>query len=77
MRKGHQRTGEEIALLFPLYVADTEAEVQRVPRDSVMHYFDVVARRAVAGDAVMDAATRERNRGDAGPFATLDLRGGA
>ena len=62
MRKGHQRTGEEIALLFPLYVADTEAEAQRVPRDSVMHYFDVVARRAVAGDAAMDAATRERNR---------------
>lgn len=59
---GHQRTGEEVAMLFPLYVAATEAEAQRVPRDSIMHYFDVVARRAVTRDEALDAATRERNR---------------
>ena len=59
---GHQRTGEEVALLFPLYVATTEAEAQSVPRDSLMHYFEVVARRVVEGDAALDAATRERNR---------------
>ena len=59
---GHQRTGEEIALLFPLYVAETEAEAQTVPRDSIMHYFEVLSRRMVAGDADLDAATRERNR---------------
>ena len=59
---GHRRTGEEIALLFPLYVAATEAEAQQVPRDSVMHYFEVLSRRIVAGDADLDAATRERNK---------------
>jgi alkanesulfonate monooxygenase SsuD/methylene tetrahydromethanopterin reductase-like flavin-dependent oxidoreductase (luciferase family) len=59
---GHQRTGEEIALLFPLYVAETEAEARMVPRESIMHYFDVLARRMVAGDADLDAATRERNK---------------
>ena len=59
---GHQRTGEEVALLFPLYVAETEAEAQQVPRDSIMHYFEVLSRRIVAGDAELDAATRERNR---------------
>jgi alkanesulfonate monooxygenase SsuD/methylene tetrahydromethanopterin reductase-like flavin-dependent oxidoreductase (luciferase family) len=59
---GHQRTGEEIALLFPLYVADTEAEAQSVPRASIMHYFEVLAQRVVAGDAALDAATRERNK---------------
>jgi alkanesulfonate monooxygenase SsuD/methylene tetrahydromethanopterin reductase-like flavin-dependent oxidoreductase (luciferase family) len=59
---GHRRTGEEIALLFPLYVAETEAEAQQVPRESVMHYFEVLSRRIVAGDADLDAATRERNK---------------
>jgi alkanesulfonate monooxygenase SsuD/methylene tetrahydromethanopterin reductase-like flavin-dependent oxidoreductase (luciferase family) len=59
---GHRRTGEEIALLFPLYVAETEAEAQMVPRESIMHYFEVLARRMVAGDADLDAATRERNQ---------------
>jgi alkanesulfonate monooxygenase SsuD/methylene tetrahydromethanopterin reductase-like flavin-dependent oxidoreductase (luciferase family) len=29
---GHTRTGEEVALLFPLYVAETEAEAQTVLR---------------------------------------------
>lgn len=59
---GHQRTGEEVALLFPLYVAETETEAQQVPRDSIMHYFEVLSRRIVAGDVELDAATRERNR---------------
>jgi alkanesulfonate monooxygenase SsuD/methylene tetrahydromethanopterin reductase-like flavin-dependent oxidoreductase (luciferase family) len=59
---GHTRTGEEVALLFPLYVAETEAEAQTVPRRSIMHYFDVLSRRMVAGDADLDAATRERNK---------------
>lgn len=59
---GHQRTGEEVAMLFPLYVAETEAEARSVPRESIMHYFDVVARRMTTGDAELDAATRERTR---------------
>jgi alkanesulfonate monooxygenase SsuD/methylene tetrahydromethanopterin reductase-like flavin-dependent oxidoreductase (luciferase family) len=59
---GHQRTGEEVALLFPLYVAATEAEAQSIPRDSIMHYFEVLAQRVVEGDAALDAATRERNK---------------
>lgn len=59
---GHQRTGDEIAMLFPVYVAETEEEAQRVPRESIMHYFDVVASRMTAGDAELDAATRERNK---------------
>jgi alkanesulfonate monooxygenase SsuD/methylene tetrahydromethanopterin reductase-like flavin-dependent oxidoreductase (luciferase family) len=59
---GHRRTGDEIALLFPLYVAETEAEARTVPRESVMHYFEVLSRRMVAGDADLDAATRQRNR---------------
>src|SRR6266850_2893366 len=59
---GHTRTGEEVALLFPLYVAETEAEAQTVPRQSIMHYFDALSRRMVAGDADLDAATRERNK---------------
>ena len=59
---GHKRTGEEVAMLFPVYVAETEEEAQRVPRESIMHYFDVVASRMTAGDGELDAATRERNR---------------
>jgi alkanesulfonate monooxygenase SsuD/methylene tetrahydromethanopterin reductase-like flavin-dependent oxidoreductase (luciferase family) len=59
---GHRRSGDEVALLFPLYVAATEAEAQTVPRQSIMHYFEVLGRRMVAGDADMDAATRERNQ---------------
>ena len=59
---GHQRTGDEVALLFPLYVAATEAEAQHVPRASLMHYFEVLSRRMVAGDADLDAATRARNK---------------
>ena len=59
---GHTRTGAEVALLFPLYVAEAEAEAQTVPRQSIMHYFDVLSRRMVAGDADLDAATRERNK---------------
>jgi alkanesulfonate monooxygenase SsuD/methylene tetrahydromethanopterin reductase-like flavin-dependent oxidoreductase (luciferase family) len=59
---GHTRTGEEVALLFPLYVAETEVEAQTVPRESIMHYFDVLGRRMVAGDSDLDAATRERNK---------------
>ncbi len=59
---GHQRTGEEIALLFPLYVAETEAEALTVPRATIMHYFDVLAQRMVAGDADLDVTTRERNK---------------
>jgi len=51
-----------VALLFPLYVAATEVEAQSVPRDSIMHYFDVVARRMMAGDAEPDATTHARNR---------------
>ena len=46
---GHTRTGEEVALLFPLYVAETEEEAQTVPRQSIMHYFEVLGRRMVAG----------------------------
>ena len=59
---GHTRTGEEVALLFPVYVGETAAEAQRVPRESVMHYFEVIGRRRGAGDADLDAATRERTR---------------
>lgn len=59
---GHQRTGNEVALLFPLYVAATEAEASQVPRASIMHYFQVLAQRMVAGDADLDSATRERNK---------------
>jgi alkanesulfonate monooxygenase SsuD/methylene tetrahydromethanopterin reductase-like flavin-dependent oxidoreductase (luciferase family) len=59
---GHIATGEEIALLFPMYVGETEAEAQTVPRESLMHYFEVLGRRLVAGDADLDAATRERNK---------------
>jgi alkanesulfonate monooxygenase SsuD/methylene tetrahydromethanopterin reductase-like flavin-dependent oxidoreductase (luciferase family) len=33
-----------------------------VPRESIMHYFEVLGRRMVAGDADLDAATRERNQ---------------
>jgi alkanesulfonate monooxygenase SsuD/methylene tetrahydromethanopterin reductase-like flavin-dependent oxidoreductase (luciferase family) len=59
---GHRRTGEEVALLFPVYVADSEEEAQTVPRRSIMHYFEVLGRRMAAGDADLDAATRERNK---------------
>lgn len=59
---GHQRTGNEVAMLFPLYVAETEEEAQRVPRESIMHYFDVVAKRMVVGAGEVDEATRERNK---------------
>jgi alkanesulfonate monooxygenase SsuD/methylene tetrahydromethanopterin reductase-like flavin-dependent oxidoreductase (luciferase family) len=58
---GHTRTGEEVALLFPVYVGESMAEAHRVPRDSIMHYFEVLGRRMVAGDDDRDAPTRERN----------------
>jgi alkanesulfonate monooxygenase SsuD/methylene tetrahydromethanopterin reductase-like flavin-dependent oxidoreductase (luciferase family) len=58
---GHTRTGDEVALLFPVYVAATEEEAQSVPRQSIMHYFEVLGRRMVAGDTDVDAATRARN----------------
>jgi len=58
---GHTRTGEEVALLFPVYVAETAAEAQRVPRESIMHYFEVIGRRRGGGDADLDASTRERS----------------
>ncbi|MBI3328674.1 MAG: LLM class flavin-dependent oxidoreductase [Nitrospinae bacterium] len=59
---GHVRTGEEVALLFPVYVGETAAEARGVPRESIMHYFEVLGRRMVAGDADLDAPTRERNK---------------
>jgi alkanesulfonate monooxygenase SsuD/methylene tetrahydromethanopterin reductase-like flavin-dependent oxidoreductase (luciferase family) len=59
---GHTRTGNEVALLFPLYVGETTAEAHTVPRDSIMHYFDVLGRRMVAGDADLDITTGERNK---------------
>lgn len=59
---GHTRTGEEVALLFPLYVGETPEEAQRVPRESIMHYFDVIGRRRAIDDAALDVATRERNK---------------
>jgi alkanesulfonate monooxygenase SsuD/methylene tetrahydromethanopterin reductase-like flavin-dependent oxidoreductase (luciferase family) len=59
---GHTRMGEEVALLFPLYVAETEGEALTAPRESIMHYFGVLGRRMVAGDADLDAAMRERNK---------------
>jgi alkanesulfonate monooxygenase SsuD/methylene tetrahydromethanopterin reductase-like flavin-dependent oxidoreductase (luciferase family) len=58
---GHTRTGQEVALLFPMFVGQTDAEAQTVPHDSIMHYFDVLGRRIVAGAADVDATTRERN----------------
>ena len=59
---GHTRTGREVALLFPMYVGQTDAEAQTVPRESIMHYFEVLGRRMVAGDADVEATTRERNQ---------------
>jgi len=59
---GHQRTGEEVALLLPVYVEETGAEAQRVARESIMHYFEVIGRRRAADDADLDAATRVRTR---------------
>jgi alkanesulfonate monooxygenase SsuD/methylene tetrahydromethanopterin reductase-like flavin-dependent oxidoreductase (luciferase family) len=59
---GHTRTGEEVALLFPCYVAKTEAEAQTAARESIMHYFEVLGRRMVEGDADVDQTTRERNQ---------------
>ena len=59
---GHTRTGREVALLFPMYVGQTDAEAQMVPRESIMHYFEVLGRRMVAGDADVEATTRERNQ---------------
>jgi alkanesulfonate monooxygenase SsuD/methylene tetrahydromethanopterin reductase-like flavin-dependent oxidoreductase (luciferase family) len=58
---GHQRTGREVALLFPLYIGETTSEAQTIPRDSIMHYFDVLGRRMVAGDTDPDITTGERN----------------
>jgi hypothetical protein len=48
---GHPRMGEEVALLFPLYMAETETEARTFPRESIMHYFTVLGRRMAAGDA--------------------------
>lgn len=59
---GHTPTGEEVALLFPLYVGETAAEAQNVPRESIMHYFEMLGRRMVAGDLDLDTATGERSK---------------
>jgi alkanesulfonate monooxygenase SsuD/methylene tetrahydromethanopterin reductase-like flavin-dependent oxidoreductase (luciferase family) len=58
---GHTRTGEEVALLFPLCVAETEEEAKAVSRASIMRYFDVLGRRMVVRDADLGTGTRERN----------------
>jgi alkanesulfonate monooxygenase SsuD/methylene tetrahydromethanopterin reductase-like flavin-dependent oxidoreductase (luciferase family) len=59
---GHHSIGEEVALLFPTYVATMEQEAQEIPQQSIMHYFEVLGRRMVAGDTDFDTATRERNQ---------------
>lgn len=59
---GHRRTAKEVALLCPLYMADAETEAQMVSRQSIMHYFDVLGRRMVAGNRHWHTATRERNK---------------
>ena len=58
---GHTRTADEVALLFPLSMTETEVKAQTVPRESIMHYFNLLGRRMVAGDADSDATTQERN----------------
>ncbi len=59
---GHTRTGREVALLFPVYVGESAAEANSAPRESIMHYFEVISRRRGSGDADLDASTRERSR---------------
>lgn len=47
---GHHDKIEDIAILFPLYVADSEAQVRREVEASFMHYFRTVSRQAQMGE---------------------------
>ncbi|MBI3801217.1 MAG: LLM class flavin-dependent oxidoreductase, partial [Deltaproteobacteria bacterium] len=43
---GYQEKKEDIAVAFPLYVADSEAQVRREVETSFMHYYDTITRQA-------------------------------
>jgi len=43
---GHGGNQEDIAVAFPLYVADSEAQVRREVEASFMHYYDTITRQA-------------------------------
>jgi alkanesulfonate monooxygenase SsuD/methylene tetrahydromethanopterin reductase-like flavin-dependent oxidoreductase (luciferase family) len=43
---GHPGNKEDIAVAFPLYVADSEVQVRREVETSFMHYYDTITRQA-------------------------------
>jgi alkanesulfonate monooxygenase SsuD/methylene tetrahydromethanopterin reductase-like flavin-dependent oxidoreductase (luciferase family) len=47
---GHQEKKEDVAVLFPAYVADTEAQVRQEVETSFMHYFRTVSHQARLGE---------------------------
>jgi alkanesulfonate monooxygenase SsuD/methylene tetrahydromethanopterin reductase-like flavin-dependent oxidoreductase (luciferase family) len=47
---GHRDKKEDIAILFPTYVADSEAHVRREVEPSLMHYFRTVSHQARLGE---------------------------
>lgn len=47
---GHREKTEDVAVLFPLYVADSEAQVRREVEASFMHYFRTVSHQAQMGE---------------------------
>jgi alkanesulfonate monooxygenase SsuD/methylene tetrahydromethanopterin reductase-like flavin-dependent oxidoreductase (luciferase family) len=47
---GHQGKREDVAVLFPTYVADSEAHVRQEVENSFMHYFQTVSHQARLGE---------------------------
>jgi alkanesulfonate monooxygenase SsuD/methylene tetrahydromethanopterin reductase-like flavin-dependent oxidoreductase (luciferase family) len=53
---GHFGKGEDVAILFPAYVADSEAQVRQEVEASFMHYFRTVSHQARLGERDQSAS---------------------
>jgi natural product biosynthesis luciferase-like monooxygenase protein len=47
---GHARTKEDVAIAFPVYVADSAAQVRHEVEDSFLNYFRAISHQARLGD---------------------------
>lgn len=54
---GHQDRQADTAVLFPLYVADSEAQVRQEVEPSILHYFRTVTAQAELGERGQTQAT--------------------
>jgi alkanesulfonate monooxygenase SsuD/methylene tetrahydromethanopterin reductase-like flavin-dependent oxidoreductase (luciferase family) len=53
---GHQGKKEDVAVLFPIYVADSEPQIRQEVETSFMHYFHTVSHQARLGQRDQSAS---------------------